>query len=296
MSDEQRAEPVVLRAGSKANLYLEILGRRSDGLHEIESLFIPLQQPSDALHIEPAEAGSGFALSCSHPELAGGENILCSTYARYGRQTGCWPDLHLHLVKGIPYGSGLGGASSDAAAFLMYLHEQTEPCKRLPFAQLLELAASLGSDVPFFLGNIPAWVTGAGESVDAVALDLRGWQILVVCPDTRVSTAWAYRVWDAFHPELSQQGSRSLTNDAFRYKEAFCSQGQVWRNGFEMPIFHELPALGSFKEALLLGGARAAVLSGSGASMVALFKDSLDMQACAKRFSSQGVACFMNSL
>ena len=286
----------VLQAGCKANLYLEILDRRENGLHEIRSLFYPLQHPSDELRIETAPAGSGFSLSCSRPELQGEQNILHAVYDGYGQRTGYWPDIHVHLQKGIPHGSGLGGASSDAAAFLQHLQAQADSARRLPDGEMIRLAAGLGSDVPFFLRRAPAWVTGAGESVNPVGTDLRGWHLLVLCPDVRVSTAWAYRQWDAFYASSSGTRAQPLTDDAFRYKESFCSLGRIWKNGFEAPVFQELPQLGSFKESLYSAGARAAVLSGSGASLIGLFKGPAELKGCTEKLAAQGVDFFVNSL
>lgn len=273
----------VLWAGSKVNLYLRILGRREDGLHELESVFLPLTRPRDRLILQAGLPGAGLFLTCSERELETPSNILYATYRVFGERTGMYPDLNLHLDKEIPSGAGLGGGSSDAAVFLLHLNSLLGPSRRLSFAELRHLAGRIGSDVPFFLTNQAALVTGAGESIEPIALDLGAVNLVLVCPGYRVSTAEAYAAWDR---QNSRQGSarlqqKDLTGQAGRFTRNFRFSGFLCWNDFEQVVFCTYPALRSLKEALLKQGAAAVTLTGSGSALVAFFhSQKLVVHAC----------------
>lgn len=113
--------------GCKANLYLRITGQREDGYHELESLFLPLQQPSDQIHFEPGAPGSGLTLTCSDPDLATPSNSIRVAYETFRSVSDKAPDLRIHLDKQVPQGAGLGGGSADAACVLQYLHAHVCP-------------------------------------------------------------------------------------------------------------------------------------------------------------------------
>lgn len=280
-----------LRAGCKVNLYLDIVGVRADGYHEIESLFYPLPVPYDSMMLDETD-GSGLQLTCSDPALAAGDNILTRTYAAFAAATGCAPGLTVHLVKHIPMGAGLGGGSSDAAALLGWLNAQVGTC-RLNDQDLVKLAQGLGADVPFFLLNTPAWVTGIGETVCPVTLDLAAHAILLVCPGVRVNTAWAYRRWDECNkPELLSV--RKVLTATGRPNKEFCfTKAPVLHNCFEEVVFREFPNLYELKTEILRCGAQACVMSGSGSSMVSLF-ESLDRAlACGRLMRGNGCLSYV---
>ena len=268
-------EQTTLRPGCKINTYLEILHRRSDGYHELISLFHPLSRPSDTLYVSSLHSGGGLNLTCSRPELENGDNILHSAYQAFAAASGFRPDLRVHLEKEVPVGSGLGGASANAAALLKYMNACLEPRHRLEEKGLARTAARVGSDVPFFLLGETARVTGAGERVErAASASLQGKEgLLVVCPHIGVSTAWAYQAFDGaagsgrteFFPSL-------LTREGKKDTDFARSAGQVWFNAFEEVVFCSYPELRSLKHGLLKTGARAATLSGSG-SAIAVFAD-----------------------
>ena len=281
--------PHELRAGCKVNLYLDIVGVREDGYHEIESLFYPLPAPFDMLTI--SEGGEGLRLSCSDPSLATGENILTRTYERFAAATGFKPGLSLHLEKGIPMGAGLGGGSSDAATFLKWLNG-TAGALALGEDELSALALSLGADVPFFLANVPAWVTGIGERLEPVDMDLGGYVILVVCPAVHVNTAWAYRRYDEMLAEGLVRPRKELTLNFSPIKNlCFTKPPELW-NGFEEVVFQKFPTLYGIKELILESFADACVMSGSGSSFVALFSSSGAATRCARKLQGLGHACY----
>ncbi|MFW6324103.1 MAG: 4-(cytidine 5'-diphospho)-2-C-methyl-D-erythritol kinase [Desulfovibrionales bacterium] len=253
-----------LFAGCKINIYLNVLFRRADGYHELESLFLPLKSPADILHVRPAP-GRGFTLSCSDPALSGTENILYTAYDLFSRETGFQPELTLHLEKKIPAGAGLGGGSSDAAVLLGYLNSLLE--EPLPLESLARLALQIGADVPFFLYNQPALVQGIGESVKQVSIQMEELDLLLVCPEVSVSTKEAYERWQA-HPSSLP----SLTSSRAADNGSFCISDVVLFNSLEPAVFALYPLLRELKIDLLEQGAAGCVMSGSGSSLCAFFR------------------------
>jgi 4-diphosphocytidyl-2-C-methyl-D-erythritol kinase len=279
---------VELRAGCKVNLYLDIVGVREDGYHEIESLFYPLPVPFDTLTV--SEGGEGLRLTCSDPALATSQNILVKTYDAFAAATGFAPGLALHLDKGIPMGAGLGGGSSDAAELLKWLNAKAAD-KGLDRERLAALALSLGADVPFFLSEGPAWVTGIGEHLESVPMDLGEYAVLVVCPAIHVNTGWAYSRYDEMLAEGLVCSRKELTLNFSPIKNlCFTKPPELW-NGFEKVVFQEFPELYGIKELILESFADACVMSGSGSSFVALFSSSNRAAYCAQKLQALGHAC-----
>lgn len=270
-----------LQAGCKVNLFLHILGRRSDGLHELQSLFYPLPSPKDRIFISEAAPGAGLDLSCSDPGLQSGQNILARTYELYADQTGLRPDLKVYLEKNIPQGAGLGGGSSDAASFLLYLDKFSKIGGKQSAADLRALASQLGADVSFFLQNSPAWVEGFGQRVTPVDVDLKGLRLLVVCPGIHISTKEAYSLWDnqqaKIHPQPVQ--AWALTSNKRGYNNLLPVKGRLLWNSFEQILFDRYPDLQYIKTNLLAHGAAAAVLSGSGSALLGLFRSNNALQS-----------------
>ncbi len=279
---------VSVATGAKINICLEILGVRNDGYHELRSLFAPVANPSDTLHLSSLPRSGELALSCSVPELEDKTNILHKAYEAFAAATGERPGVEVFLEKGIPAGSGLGGASADAAALIGYLNEQVTSAARLKYRELLPVAASVGSDVPFFLMNGPAWVTGAGEKVAVAEAEPTLEGLVIVCPDIVVSTAWAYREYD--RRVAAGEGFESLTRQSKAFKDCFCSSGQLWRNDFEAVVLPAYPELRSLKYSLFQLGARAVTLNGSGSSLTALFPTSATVERCQGFLEQYGLA------
>ena len=262
----------VLNAGCKVNLYLNILGSRKDGYHELESLFFPLTNPGDKLVISPGSANTGISIQSSLSELDGQNNILAKAYQVFAETSGCRPDLHVQLEKNIPVGAGLGGGSSDAATLITYLLDNCSGSAHLNKDDVLKMALKVGADVPFFLFNKPAWVTGIGEIFTPVNLDFSGHFLLLITPDKQISTAWAYRAWDEKigSKELGNQKQNCLTRMPTEIKEISLTSQYLFWNSFEELIFNYYPELRDIKKNVMSLGARRYVLSGSGSAMVAL--------------------------
>lgn len=250
-------------APAKINLSLRIAGKREDGYHEVDLLTVRIGLADT---IEYANSRTSL-LRCDAPGLpVGEENLIMKAVRVFESRYGKKAKQKMVLTKRIPYGAGLGGGSSDAAATLLALNSilGTE----YPLEVLKEMAAEIGSDVPFFLDPTPTRCTGRGEITRPVP-ELAGWTspAVLIKPSFGVSTPDAYRRWAA---------SKELP--AFHYGPQTCA-GVELVNDLERPVFEKFPFLGLLKNWLLAReGVRAALLSGSGSALFAL-TETLE-QAC----------------
>src|SRR5258708_5674128 len=193
-------------APAKINLYLHILGRRPDGFHELETLMAPISL-GDMVDIDLIPEGIEF--TCSDPALSDAQDNLATKAARvFLKEFKLATGVRIHLEKRVPVGAGLGGGSGDAAAVLLALRKLTGvDCAD---GKLAELAARLGSDIPFFIYKQPAVCKGRGEIIKPVTLK-ESYQGLLVHPGFGVSTPWAYKTY-AQNPG---QGAPGRTFPAF---------------------------------------------------------------------------------
>lgn len=274
---------ITLTAGCKINLGLRVTGRRADGYHELDSLFWPLSMPCDQLEIRPRPE-PGLSVSCSHEAVDVMHNTLTRAYKAFCKAYGepaDVPGLDLHLIKGIPPGSGLGGGSSDAASLLLWLNSQVPA--PLPSGRLTDLAVSVGADTPFFLYSSPCIVQGIGEKLIPVKAHIQDLWLVLVYPGIHVSTAWAFAELDSYYID-GYRPQNDLTKNVQGANGIFLSGAAIvarMHNDLEKAVFPRHPQLAVIKTELLHMGADAAVMSGSGSSMVGLFtaKRSAD-EAC----------------
>jgi 4-diphosphocytidyl-2-C-methyl-D-erythritol kinase len=254
-------------ARAKINLGLHVLRRRPDGYHDIDTVFVRIGW-SDVVTVESAPH---LSMSCDDPDLPVDMSNLCMRAASMlGEASGVALGASIHLEKRVPYGSGLGGGSSDAATTLLLLNDLWD--LSLPRERLSEIAAGVGSDVPFFLGAGAARGTGRGELLarltDGPANT--GYRfpffLAVVVPPISVSTAEAYAgVVPAAgaRPDLDELVG---SNDPERWKAEL-------RNDFEASVFGRHPEIQELKKALLGQGAVYASLSGSGSAVFGVFEE-----------------------
>lgn len=242
---------------------LKILGRRPDGYHEIKTLMAPLEL-ADTLVIEVVgnEHSGRIKMVCNDNSLPTDEsNLVIRAASAYMARTQWSPALEIILQKAIPHGAGLGGGSSDAAATLMALDELSG-CK-IGHSALTELAAQLGSDVPFFLRGEAALCTGRGELVGSPPMHVPCWPILLVKPPFAVPTPWAYQAY-----AQSENSSNSAENNSQ------VIDGIALCNVLERPVFRKYVMLADLKDWLLeQPGVRAAMMSGSGSTIFAVLED-----------------------
>ncbi len=258
-----------LFAPAKINLRFQILRRREDGFHEIETLMAPISL-GDELTIEPQDNAGGLEFACDDPTLPAGEDNLVLRAARsFFAEIKAEPNVRIALRKKIPHGAGLGGGSSDAASTLLGLNELQGNV--LPRARLTRLAAEIGSDVPFFICRSAAICRGRGEIVEPVAA-LPRWPLLLLKPEFGVPTPWAYRQWC---------DSRELPGVDY----AAQSLGEVTlQNDLERPVFEKYVFLARMKSWLReQPEVAAALLSGSGSTTFAVLRDGATAGALAAR-------------
>jgi 4-diphosphocytidyl-2-C-methyl-D-erythritol kinase len=272
------ARQFTLTTGCKINLHLKILNLRSDGYHNIDSVFYPLARPYDSMDIVESR-GSGLIVKCCPPSLENNQNILHKAYNLFAGATGFRPGLKVFLHKRIPMGAGLGGGSSNAAGILMVLN-RIAGADKLDHGSLISLAAKTGADVPFFFAHRPARVRGIGDILTPFPVDLKGLKMVLICPGIHVDTAWAYGRWDLV--ENARAPSPGLTSTATTDNDSPLEEQLVLSNSFERVVFRSFPEIRKIKSLMLENGAAACVMSGSGSSLTALFRD--QAKACLSCF------------
>lgn len=283
------ATACTVRAFAKINLTLDVFSKRADGYHGLASVMQAISL-HDTLTLTRREAG-GIGFTCDAPAVAeipadatnlvyrAAQAVLATAEAA-GLQVEDGVDLH--LVKQIPAQAGLGGGSSDAAAALLGMNALLK--LDLPPAVLHECAASLGSDVPFFLMGGTATARGRGENLTALP-DAPPLHLVVVKPEESVSTGWAYGRLDAI-PERASHRATGRLEQALKAEDrerllAFQS------NDFELPVFTHFPRLAWLHDELMMAGALTAHLCGSGAALYGVAADAASAQRIVERLQGR---------
>lgn len=249
---------LTLKAFAKINLGLHVLRKREDGFHDLETVFLKVGWHDELTF----SSSNSIEMTCSNRDLRIDDGNLCIQAARaLALAAGCAKGVQIHLDKTLPFGAGLGGGSSDAALTL-------QACKSLwrVDSELGPLAAHLGSDVPFFLGDSIAFGEGRGEVLSAMSepAALRDAHLLIVVPDVAVSTMDAY---SNIRPRLGAVDMNELV-----------TTGSLddWRrelvNHFEESVFSAFPQVAALKAAVYKRGAAYASMSGSGSAVFGLFE------------------------
>lgn len=244
-------------ANAKINIGLHVTNKRSDGYHDIETVFYPVQL-YDVLEVLPADK---LAFEVHNYDFPEGEDNLCLKAYRLLAQAYDIPPVGVHLLKNIPVGAGLGGGSANAAYTLKAINKQF--ALGLGDDTLLEYAAKLGADCPFFIRNQPVYAQGIGTEMEAVELDLSAYSIVIVKPDAFVSTAEAYRSVVPKPAEVDLRRAIRLPIQQWKYHVV---------NDFEVGIFKQYPYIQEVKAKLYAEGAIYASMSGSGSAVFGLFE------------------------
>lgn len=277
----------------KINLGLNVVNRRPDGYHDIETVFYPIplcdaldvklmdkDYPSDVpcdLLVKTMQNGR-LATDMLCPEQ---DNLVCRAYNVIAKDYDI-PRVHAHLLKFIPSQAGLGGGSSDAAAMIRLLDERFR--LNMGIAEMERYAAMLGADCAFFITSEPAYATGIGDKlqpIDGNTNQLRGYHLALVKPDIAVSTGKAYGMIKPQKPEVC-------------CREIVQRPIEEWRgllvNDFETPVFAMHPELGDIKERLYSMGAVFALMSGSGSTVFGIFRDEV------KNLGTEFPECFTKDI
>ena len=258
----------------KINLGLRILYKRTDGYHELETVFYPLRF-CDILEViretghtaqadNTASAKSpGHLFSQTGMAINGQQqdNLCIRAYDLLKKDFPQLPAIQMHLHKSVPAGAGLGGGSADAAFTLRLLNEKFKLA--LSTEQLIRYALQLGSDCPFFIINQPCYATGRGEIMEEIAIHLSDFRFIVVNPGIHISTADAFA---GITPALPLKSTKEIIGQPIETWQA------ELKNDFEETVFARHPEIAIIKTKLYEGGAVYASMSGTGSTVYGIFK------------------------
>lgn len=271
---------MVVFPNCKINIGLQILDKRADGYHNLETVFYPVPL-KDALEIITLSgkniegkqnktlqqdtapfSSSGYVIEGKE------ENNLCiKAYQVLKKDFPQIPAVQIHLHKAIPMGAGLGGGSADAAFTLLLLNQNFK--LNISTDQLITYSLQLGSDCPFFIINKPCFATGRGEQMQESGIDLSGYRIYLINPGIHINTAWAFT-------ELFKASKKKIFSTL---KDSIVKPIETWKqnisNDFETPVFTKYPEIKKLKESLYNQGAVYAAMSGSGSTVYGLFKKNI---------------------
>ena len=247
---------MILYPNAKINIGLNVIKKREDGYHEISSIFYPIKSFFDILEIIPSNI---FEYTSTGVHIPGKENICFKAYSLLKKDFDIG-NVKIHLHKKIPIGSGMGGGSADGACTLIALNNLFN--LKLSNYQLEKYALRLGADCPFFIDNTPKYITGIGEKMKEIHLDLSSYNLKFIFPKKHISTKEAY---NSIIPCIPEENVLDLVKQSLKtWKEKVI-------NDFELSIFQKYPRLKKIKEQLYADGAIYASMSGSGSMIYGIF-------------------------
>ena len=248
---------MILFPTAKINIGLRVTAKRKDGFHNIESIFYPVPL-KDVIEFRKA---SGFKFTTYGKSVPGklSENLIQKSWHLLHQHFSI-PPVEVNLLKNIPLGSGLGGGSADAAFFIKGLNDFFQ--LNLTEKKLMELAAQLGSDCPFFIRNKPAFVTGRGEAIRPCKLNLNGIFLILVIPELHFSTK---KLFSKVIPKTREISLREFVRQPINQWQ------NLIVNDFEKQAFRDFPLLAEIKTTLLNKGALYASMTGTGSALYGLF-------------------------
>ena len=244
----------------KINLGLNILEKKEDGFHDLETFFFPINI-HDVLELLPSKKDTTL-LTTSGISIGESVNNIClKAYQLVKKDYPDLPAVQIHLHKAIPLGAGLGGGSADGVAILQLINKKFS--LNISSGQLFDYALKLGSDCPFFLLNKPCFASGRGETLEPMELSLSGYKIIIVNPGIHLSTTEAFK---EIIPSMPKK----------RIKEIIRQPIDTWKkelvNDFETSVFKKYPEVFRIKKDLYEKGAIYAAMSGSGSTVYGIFK------------------------
>lgn len=247
----------------KINLGLNIIRKRNDGFHDLETVFYPLPL-YDALEVLKTTGSSGqpiqFTQSGLTVEGPADSNLCVKAYHLLKADYPQLPPVQMHLHKTIPMGAGLGGGSADGAFTLSILNQQFQ--LQLSEKQLINYALQLGSDCPFFIINKPCFAAGRGEQLQPVPVSLKDYKIIIINPGIHVHTGKAFSLITPAQPPIAI--ADIITRPIAEWRN-------LLTNDFEAAVFQLHPEIKAIKEQLYAAGAVYASMTGTGSTVFGLF-------------------------
>ena len=282
---------MVVFPNCKINLGLNILRKRGDGYHDLETVFYPIQlrdalevirdhstviskqltvnslslteMPEQSRDFGKRNSANGIRLTTTGLTIEGdpNDNLCIKAYHLLKKDFPDLPAIQMHLHKVIPMGAGLGGGSADGAYALKLLNDNFH--LNLSIEQLIDYALQLGSDCPFFILNQPCFATGRGEVMEEMALDLSAYQFVVVNPKIHIGTSWAF---NNIKPTIPTQSIKNLI------QQPITTWKDTLLNDFEAPAISQYPEIGAIKEEFYNLGAIYSSMTGSGSTVYGIFE------------------------
>tara|TARA_B110000444_G_scaffold122260_1_gene115042 strand:- start:203 stop:952 length:750 start_codon:yes stop_codon:yes gene_type:complete len=247
---------MIVYPNAKINIGLNVLEKQVDGYHKLSSVFYPLNKLCDMLEILPAKY---FSFSSSGLAIPGNSNICVKAFELLKSDFEI-ENVTMHLHKQIPIGAGLGGGSADGAFTLKALNKLFE--LELSIIELEKYALELGADCPFFIENSPKYITGIGEKMMNINLDLSSYKMKFIFPELHISTSEAYK---GVIPSRPEEKLLDLV------KQPIENWKSIIKNDFELSAFAKHPLLKIIKEKLYTDGAIYASMTGSGSVIYGVF-------------------------
>ncbi len=251
---------------AKINLGLNIVEKRPDGYHNLETIFYPINL-QDALEVTLLEGDKEYELTLSGTPIEGNpeDNLVVKAYRLLKEDYPHIAPVDIHMYKHIPTGAGLGGGSADAAFMIKLLNDKFN--LGLSIEEMENYAARLGADCAFFIQNKPVFASGIGNIFEPIQLSLKGYFLVLVKPDIFVSTKNAFSL---ITPKMPVQS----------LKEIVRMPVETWRatmkNDFENSVFKKFPEIAAIKDKLYDMGAIYASMSGSGSSVYGIFREQVE--------------------
>ena len=257
----------------KINLGLNILRKREDGYHDLETVFYPVPLKDGLEVVRQLTVNSNqLSVACVEFTTSGlaingnsEDNLCIKAYYLLKKDFPSLPNIQMHLHKVIPMGAGLGGGSADGAFALKLLNDTFK--LNLSTQQLIDYALQLGSDCPFFILNKPCFATGRGEKMEEIALDLSAYQFVIINPKIHIGTGWAF---GNIAPKIPSQSIKNIiTQPIHTWKDTLL-------NDFELPAIHYYPEIGAIKDELYKQGAVYSSMTGSGSTVLGIFEKAIN--------------------
>jgi len=254
---------MIVFPNAKINLGLFITEKRTDGFHNLESLFLPIPL-CDILEVTVTTENTSLVCTGESSDIPTEKNIVYKAWKLLQEECGIG-NVKIHLHKIIPSGAGMGGGSSDGTFMLKALNELFH--LNLGIHRLEELSAQLGSDCPFFVQNKPALISGRGEVVQPVDFNLKGKYLTIVNPGIHIATAQAFQ---GIQPQASNFDWKTFVE-----KQELTD---ALKNDFEPQVFNLFPEIEKIKDSLMTEGATYASMSGTGSTVYGVFNEKPEMK------------------
>ncbi|MDR0420015.1 MAG: 4-(cytidine 5'-diphospho)-2-C-methyl-D-erythritol kinase [Prevotellaceae bacterium] len=256
---------MVVFPNAKINLGLNVTEKRSDGFHNIETVFYPIKL-CDILEIVKSQNKVSTLFNSGIIINDNIHNNLCMKALNLIKKDFYLPEVDVFLHKVIPFGAGLGGGSADAANVLIVLNKMFN--LNINSDKLMQYAAELGSDCAFFIKNKPQLASGRGEIMHDIDVDLKGYYFVLIKPNVFVGTAQAYADIKPEQPKIRIAEIMSKPVNEWKY---------FLKNDFETTVFEQFPVIKTIKETLYQRGAVYSAMSGSGSSVYGIFDKKTDV-------------------